>query len=43
MNKKLHLLSALAVGSMLSASAVLMLPEPRLISEEVQEGKVKIQ
>lgn len=42
MNKKLLLVAALAAGSMMSASAVLMLPAPILVSETVSDGKVDI-
>lgn len=41
MNRKLLLLSALAAGSVMTASA-LMLPEPKLTKEEISDGKVKI-
>ncbi len=42
MNKKLFLITALTAGSMMTASAVLMLPEPILTGEEISDGKVKI-
>lgn len=43
MKKTATLFSLLAVGSMLTASAVLMLPAPKISKEEVKEGKVDIE
>ena len=42
MNRKPFLLSALVAGSVMTASAVLMLPEPKLTGEHVSDGKVRI-
>lgn len=42
MNRKQFLLSALVAGSVMTASAVLMLPEPKLTGEHVSDGKVRI-
>ena len=42
MKKTISFLSVLAAGSMLTASAVLMLPAPTLTKEEKSQGKVDI-